>query len=348
MPWASVSLARCRAGDLSKNWSKARNVEQVRRIAAISDPAIRAELSAARPLRYTVEPRAEHGIPGYVRAASAIRRVGSRLVVVQDDVNALAAMELDGTIEPLLMPPGPDGLRTFDHAHGNKKLKMDLESAVLLPDGRLAAFGSGASPLRENLVILEPDRSIGVHHAPELFVQMRSWCESMGVELNIEGAIVQQGRLRLLQRSTGRRHASARVGGAVFSFELEAFLRWLARQRRAPDLSDVLEVDLGSFEGLPFGFTDAAITADGRIAFIACVEDSEDARSDGPILACRFGWLDDAGARMTDIMEMDGRPTCLKLEGIEPRPGSNTLLDVVADMDRPDEPSVLLELRISE
>ena len=50
------------------------------------------------------------------------------------------------------------------------------------------------------------------------------------------------------------------------------------------------------------------------------------------------------------ILDPDGRPCLLKLEGIESRPGSALSFDVVADMDRPDEPALLgrLEVRNAE
>jgi hypothetical protein len=38
----------------------------------------------------------------------------------------------------------------------------------------------------------------------------------------------------------------------------------------------------------------------------------------------------------------------LKLEGIEARQGCAALFDVVADMDRPEEPATLLELHLED
>jgi hypothetical protein len=108
----------------------------------------------------------------------------------------------------------------------------------------------------------------------------------------------------------------------------------------------MIAVDLGEAQGVPYGFTDATLCDDGSLAFLACAEDSADVRSDGPVLGCRFGWLDADGARLADVIEPDGRPTTLKLEGIEARPGVATIFDVVADMDRPDEPALLLELHL--
>jgi hypothetical protein len=319
-----------------------------KRVASVLAPGLTARLGTPRLLHYSVPPEAALGIPAHVRAASAIRRVGSRLVIVQDDVNALARLDADGTLEPILLPPGDGGARVFDDARGNKSLKMDLESAVVLPDGSLVGFGSGASPMRERLVHVDSDLSPEIRGASALYVPMRAHCGSMGAELNIEGAVIHKDRLRLFQRSTGRRSRSARAGGAIYSFDLPAFLCWLRGEGPVPVLDDVLEVDLGHVGGLPLGFTDAAVDADGRIAFLACAEDSEDARSDGPVLTCRFGWLDEDGLRMTEVLGFDGRPTHLKLEGLEPRLAEHGCYDVVADMDLPEEPAMLLELRVSE
>ena len=138
-----------------------------------------------------------------------------------------------------------------------------------------------------------------------------------------------------------------RSGSLVFDVDLARLLRWLEGRGPVPDVTDVLEVDLGAIDGVPFGFTDAAVVVDGRIAFVACAEESVNVRGDGPVLGCRFGWLDDTGAQVTDVIESDGRATPLKLEGIEPRPGSTRVFDVVADMDRPDHPALLAELWVS-
>jgi hypothetical protein len=159
--------------------------------------------------------------------------------------------------------------------------------------------------------------------------------------------VLQRRELWLFQRCTGARSAGARVAGAIFRFEVDALLRWLTDEAPAPPIIGILEVDLGAVRGLRFGFTDAAVVPDGRIAILACVEDSEDARTDGPILGVRFGWLASDELLMTDIVGEDGEAIGLKLEGIEPRPHFDGTFDVVADMDRPDEPSLLLELRVS-
>src|SRR5690606_4292169 len=111
----------------------------------------------------------------HVRAGSSIRRWGRVLVVLQDDVHALALVdEPEGAVKPLLLPPGPDGRRTFSEALGNKALKMDLEACVALPDGRLVALGSGSRPARERVVVVHPDRQVEVIEGAALYSSLRA------------------------------------------------------------------------------------------------------------------------------------------------------------------------------
>ena len=56
---------------------------------------------------------------------------------MQDDTLALAILDAAaGSIEPILLPDGPDGARAFDDLRGNKAFKLDLEACIALPDGR--------------------------------------------------------------------------------------------------------------------------------------------------------------------------------------------------------------------
>lgn len=195
----------------------------------------------------------------HVRSASAIRRPGSRLIVIQDDVNALAVMDASSCIMPLLLPPGADGRRSFDDTIGNKHLKMDLEAAVVLPDGRVLVFGSGSARARESIVVVESETGVRVRRAPGLYARLRKHCEIVGTELNIESVVIQGPRLGLFQRGNGARVIGGRSGSLVFDVDLAQLLRWLAGRGPVPNVTDVLEVDLGTIDGVPFGFTDAAV-----------------------------------------------------------------------------------------
>lgn len=312
---------------------------------------LRAVLGSKRPLRYAHGANPVEDLPAHVRAASSIRRQGQRLIIAQDDVSALALLDpATGATLPILLPAGPGGERIFDDARGNKKLKPDLEASVLLPDGRFVAFGSGSSPHREKIV------TVGAGERPlaqlmtgtDLYAALRQIATQRGARLNIEGAVAQDGWLRLLQRGTGKRGFVP--WNAIMDLPLHAFVRWLDGRAPVPAVHRVVDVELGGIDGVPLGFTDAAVTADGRLAFIACAEDTADATDDGPVLGCCFGWIDPdtRTAITTHVLDADGRPTSLKLEGIEARPGTAVLFDVVADMDRGDEAAQIAELQVRE
>lgn len=95
---------------------------------------------------------------------------------------------------------------------------------------------------------------------------------------------------------------------------------------------------------LPYTFTDAALTAGGAVAFLACAEASPDTYRDGEVLGCRVGIIRGRDVRTANIRHPDGSPVVLKLEGIEARPGDAGCFDVVADPDRPDEPALRARL----
>ncbi len=313
--------------------------------------SLTATLGTPRPLRYDHGAHPLEDLPGHVRAASSIRRQGHRLVILQDDVSALAVLDPStGSTHPILLPAGPDGARVFDDARGNKKFKLDLEACVVLPDGRLVAFGSGSSPQREKLVTIAAGKGAMAQQLSggDFYASLRIHTAARRTRLNIEGAVVHGDWLRLLQRGIGKRDSGS--WNAILGISLNRFVGWLDGRNPLPSVRRILEVDLGAVAGVPFGFTDAAVTDDGRVAFLACAEDTDDVLIDGPLLGCRFGWLDpdDQAAVMTTVVDSDGQPTRLKLEGIETRIDSGSVFDVVADMDRGDEPAQIAELTVRD
>src|SRR5688572_10489391 len=162
-----------------------------------------ATLTEVRPLVFPAA-AAERDLPGHVRAGSALRRWHNRLVVVQDDVHALALLdETTGVVSALALPRGADGRRTFGTALGNKTLKMDLEACVVLPDGRLVALGSGSTPRREHVVVVTGNDDVRILEGPDFYAHLRSRPDFAGSELNIEGAAITEGVLKLLQRGNG-------------------------------------------------------------------------------------------------------------------------------------------------
>jgi hypothetical protein len=87
---------------------------------------------------------------------------------------------------------------------------------------------------------------------------------------------------------------------------------------------------LGELGGVPLGFTDLAALPDGRLAFSAAAEASDNAYADGAVAGSVLGWLTPDGR-----VEFLGRlPGALKVEGIavQPMPGGLEWL-LVTDAD---------------
>ena len=128
---------------------------------------------------------------------------------------------------------------------------------------------------------------------------------------------------------------------------LDAFLGWLDHSAAPPQLASVTRVDLGHVRGVPYGFTDASALPDGRVVFLAGAEDSPDTYRDGDVLGARVGLLDGDRVTLCEIFDEAGRPTSLKLEGVDFVGFSSSggvELVVVADMDDPDVPAVIASL----
>lgn len=306
-----------------------------------------ARLGPPRPLHFT-DADQEIGLPAHVRAGSALRRWGRRIAVVQDDVNALAILDPQaGTVVSLLLPAGAGGQRQFSERRGNKAQKMDLEACFVLPDGRLIAIGSGSTTARDHVVVVSEGRHVRVVDGAPLFEHLRSRQDFAGSELNLEGAVVVGGLLRLFQRGNGAVIEGRAPSNAVGDLQLADFLSWLDDGAALPRLDAVTQVDLGRAQGVSFGFTDATALPDGRVVFLAGAEASSDTYHDGDVLGAKIGLLESDGFVACDILDTAGALTSLKLEGIDFVGCSATGgLDfmVVADMDDPDVPAAIATL----
>ena len=291
------------------------------------------------PLYYDRRP---DGLPAHVRAGSALRWFENRLVIVQDDVQALAVRDASGAIRPVLLPPHPSGQRVFDDTLGNKHEKLDLEACVVLPDGRLVAFGSGSLAAREQLVVWDGGNEPPVLVAAgALYRELRATVVQPGERLNIEGAVISMLRLVLFHRGNDTRVAGREPMSAIAELDCTAFSSWLDGRAPLPLVARVTTVDLGAERGVPFGFTDAVAVDDHGIVVLACAEAAASANDDGAVLGCRVGLLAGGGLTMVDVCDAGGSRTTLKLEGIERRPGLATEFDVAADVDQPSAPALL-------
>jgi hypothetical protein len=318
---------------------------------AVWDSTLTAVLSGLRPLTYAQQHLPQDyakswDIPPFVRSASALRRWGDVSVVVQDDVSALAVTTGNVTT-PWLLPSGVQGRRRFESAQKNKKHKLDLEAAVVLPDGRLLVFGSGSTPAREQLVLLEPSGALRVIDGAALYSHLRAETAFSGSELNIEGAVVQAGALLLVQRGNGAVLQGRQALNALGALPLTELVSWLDGNAAAPALTHITRAELGALGGTPVSFTDAALGSSGDIAFVACAEDSRDVVADGAVSGVCFGWFGAAGVCIAAITDENGDLSRLKLEGIEPVPNEPLKFDVVADVDDAAAPAWAGTLQVS-
>ncbi|MDQ3309875.1 MAG: hypothetical protein M3497_07085 [Gemmatimonadota bacterium] len=328
------------------------------RIVASSSPELQAWVVRRTALLYSggADPTLDR--PAYVRAASSLVRIGKYLAVIQDDANFVALMdERDQRVHPVTLPAGLDGKRQFDDLRGNKALKLDLEACTVVPaqgGDVLVAFGSGSLPLREQILVVHGiergSPSVALYSASRLYAQLHAAKEFSGSELNLEGAVWMDGRIRLFNRGNGAPQAGLLPVDATCELEWDAL--WAHLQNPVstppPPLHRITQYTLGALEGMRLTFTDAALGPGGTLFFSATAEDSPDAVRDGPVAGSALGILvapdraEWAVLRNTDGTVFDG-----KVEGLlvgSPTPHGAY---IVVDRDDPTQPSELCEVELA-
>ncbi|MDQ3397743.1 MAG: hypothetical protein M3511_08230 [Deinococcota bacterium] len=332
------------------------------RLQAVLDPHLEVHVTALRPLFYRLGANEALDRPAHVRAASGLARVGPFVAVIQDDANFIALLDIallgaqfEGA-EAVTLPRGPDGTRQFDDLRGNKSLKLDLEACVVVAEGSdevLVAFGSGSSPRRESIVevraIAAGRPKVRVLQAAELYASLRAATDFAGSELNIEGAVVIDGCLRLFNRGNGAPRGALLPVNASCDLDPTMFLAYLRAPRRAlpPAPKNIVHYDLKSLGGQRLGFTDATLAPGCAVLFSAAAEASPSATEDGPVAGSVLGVIDRTGrARYAVIRTAAGERFNGKVEGLLLYPAQKTRLLMVVDQDAPELPSELCEARL--
>ena len=325
---------------------------------ARQDPSLRARVVARRPLLYDAGADPGQDRPAHVRAGSALALVGRRLVVLQDDALFLGLVDLErGSVEAIALPAAPGGVRCFDEGRGNKAAKPDFEACVVHGD-RLLAFGSGSTPARERVLVVgdlgELDRrsappAVQLIEAHRLYAALRAEPRFAGSELNIEGAVVVGGSLRLFQRGNGAARGDLQPVDATCELDLPDLLRYLEPGRNSdpPQVHHIVQYDLGTMGGVRLTFTDAAAQGED-ILYLAAAEASPDAVQDGPVAGVALGLIPAAAGppHWTPLLDQDGRPFSSKAEGLAPDPHSPGTLHLVVDRDDPDAPAELCRVEL--
>lgn len=291
---------------------------------------------------------AAQGAPDRLSAASGIVVAGEFLYVIADDELHLGVFDLGGQ---------DDGrwLRLFagelpEAAAERKALKPDLEALVRLPPfagypgGALLALPSGSRPNRQTGALLGLQASGALSGDPRA-VDLSALYAPLLLRfpaLNIEGAVIREGELVLLQRASG-----AHPDNALIGFALSRLLEVLSadEELRLPELAArVTKIDLGHIDGVPLGFTDAAVLPDGRLVFSAVAENVDDTYHDGPCVGAVIGVLGLDG----QVQGLERLDPVLKIEGVDARQeGAVVRLLLVTDADDRAEPGVLLSASLS-
>jgi hypothetical protein len=311
---------------------------------AREDPALVLRIERRSALYYAEGPSDAEDRPAFVRAASGLAWIGERLAIVQDDASFIAVRAGDGTVNAIALPRGEGGRRRFEDRFGNRLSKLDFEACVAVPSPegeRLLAFGSGSLAVRETIAVVRMDASsppvlVG---AGALYTRIRRVLGLGDGLANLEGATIANGALRLFHRG---------VPAGSVDVDLVELMAWIDRNGAppVPEPRGFLSYDLGAERGVPFGFTDASALADGRIAFLAAAEDTDDPVLDGAVLGSRFGVIEDEGLRFGPILDERGNRFAEKAEGLASDPRDPTRFLVVADADDPDRPAELLEATV--
>jgi hypothetical protein len=329
------------------------------RVRARATPSLAARVVTRTPLLYDrgADPALDR--PAHVRAGSALARLGPEaLAVIQDDASFLAILEgAGGALRVRDVPlPAEDGVRLFDDGRGNKRLKLDLEACLAIAGGeRLVAFGSGSTPLRDRIVVVDGATSsaprIRVVEARALYAALRADATFAGAELNVEGAALAGDDVLLLQRGNGAATSTHDAVDATARVDARALLAYLDDPARAPcpPVRDVVTWDLGNVLGTRLTFTDGAPHG-AWTAFLACAEASPDATRDGPVNGVSLGRLDDR-RRVAEIAALEdehGAPLTDKAEGLAFDARDPRRAWLVIDRDDPGTPAELLELRLGD
>jgi len=277
-----------------------------------------------------------------VRAASGLARLGDDLLIAQDDMSFLAVRHPDGRLSTRALP-ARDGRRSFDAATGNVHRKPDLEACASLPDRSVLCFGSGTMAERSWIATVHPDLEVDWTDAEPFYASLRR--DSFGgPELNLEGAVVVNGRLRLFHRGNG---AGADRRSSFIDFDLAAFEAWLSGTGVLPEPVAMRRVNLGSDEGVAYGFTAATAHPGGTIVFLAGAEASASVFEDGRVVGVKIGVMDEQGVRITAIEGPDGQRATTKLEGLVLDPSRPGWAWAVTDVDATETPASLCEIHLT-
>ena len=222
-----------------------------------------------------------------------------------------------------------------------KKRKPDFETLLWLPgDAQLLTLGSGSRRQRDRGVAIGISAN-GTPHADARPFDLAPLYEPLRARLgsiNIEGAMVLDDRLMLLQRG----HAGASANLAI-DYRLSDMRGVVAGQVSVLHPQSMQAYELGHIDGVPLAFTDGTALPGGGWAFTAVAEASDDSYADGPFRGSAVGVVATDGT--LQLLRRLAAPD--KVEGIAARADAHgNAIFMVTDADDPAQASWLLSARL--
>lgn len=250
----------------------------------------------------------------YIAAASGLIQHEGHFYVISDDELSLLKFSLNGTSKLITIFEGT----LPEEPKARKKVKPDFESIVMLNDGSILCIPSGSKANRVRGAIIKPDDSV-----KELsFVCIYAELTKRFPDLNIEGAVVFEDKIRLFQRGNGMHHQNA-----IIDMKLENFL---SDEYKDPAIRDI---KLGTLDAIQLSFTDACLSQ-GFFWFLAVAENSESTYLDGDFSGAIIGAMDlEGNIHFEEELDLRFKPEGLVVQGKD--------IFVVTDSDDRKKPSKL-------
>lgn len=213
-----------------------------------------------------------------------------------------------------------------------KKSKPDFETLVR-SGSQLLAIPSGSTAQRmESVSILLGSRGEILSSSPFMLDKVYSYLSQKLPQLNIEGAVIQNGFITLFQRGNGNLGQNA-----LITMSLDSFLS------NKPEAISIRMVDLGERKGIRLSFTDACLGWKNTFFFLAVAEASESTYLDGFVSGSVLGVMNFSD----EIIEMHDLNLTSKPEGLD-FDSIKQILYLVTDDDDRSIPSKLYQLNLTQ
>ncbi len=250
-----------------------------------------------------------------VPSGSGMVALDGSIFIISDDSPSL--FELNKAFE---IENRTELTRGYEHVlRIEKPLKPDYECLALFEQNGssvLYGFGSGSlAEKRDSLVIVDPKKgSVETHKLTRFYNRLELQTGGENREkLNIEGAVIHQGKLYLLNRGTN----------AIFTTNIIAFNRCLKGEDDFGELEiEQFKVELPAQDGAFVGLSGCSLVpGTNTLLFTATVEATSNWIDDGEILGSYLGilpldQLDEKQRPDLWQFELNGQPLKDKIESI--------------------------------